>query len=161
MILYTKTFTLGKGIRFSSYIKSLGEQNFSPYTLLIEEIAGTENYRIEIVLTDLMALRCIDNTFPNAILFSECIIQYSKGAREFTLQASIGAGPLFVVSLYVILICLTLSITFLALTKGISRDLFVFVIIIIAISAPLTSAYMRGKKFLGKIGSLAVELNKK
>ena len=56
MLLYKKTFPLGKGTSASRYIKSLDEKSFPPYTLLISEIPGAKNYHIEIILTDPMGL---------------------------------------------------------------------------------------------------------
>ena len=162
MILYTKTFPLGKGVSFSRYIKALVEQNFSPYTLIIKEIPGTENYRIEIVLTDLVVgLWSIGAHFINGTLFSECTIQYSKDAREFTLQASVSGGNMFLILLAgVPIIFLLLFVFFMIFTEGMSLDnIFVFLIIMIVILAPLTSTYIRDKNRLRNIGSLAMELN--
>jgi hypothetical protein len=161
MILYKEDFPLGKDVPFSRYIETLDEKNFSPYTLLIKELPGTENYHIEIILTDLLGLWRIGSYFINGALFDDGIIQYSKGAGEFTLQASIGRGNLFSALLSLIpALFLLLFVFFMIFTKRMSLDnILVFLIIMIVILAPLISTYIRDRNLLKKIGSLALELN--
>jgi hypothetical protein len=163
MALYKKVFPLGKGVSLSRYIKALEEQNFSPYTLLVEKTPGTENYRIEIVLTDLVpGLWRVAGQFIDGILFSECTIRYSKGAREFTLEASVRKVNFFFASFYVTLALCLFLFTLFIITRGRSVEIIASsLIIIIAFLAPLTTTYIRDRNRLERIGSIALELNQK
>ena len=51
MILYKKSFPLGEGISFSSYIKALGKKSFPNYYFRIEKIPSTTNYHATLVFT--------------------------------------------------------------------------------------------------------------
>ena len=165
MILYEKKFRLSNGVSFSRYIKTLDELNFSPYTLLISEMPGTKDYRIEIEITDLTKLFWNwHNVFGGGVLFNECTVKHSKGEQFFTLQASIGTGNFLMALIFAVFSLLFLLVILsTTITKGVSsfRDLFMAIIVALVLSAPATFTYIREKKLLDRIGTIGSQLKKK
>ena len=161
MILYEKKFRLSNNVSFSHYIKSLDEMNFSPYTLLISEIPFTNDFRIEIEITNFITgYWGWHNVFSGGILFNECIVKHSKGDKFFTLQGSIGTGNFLLVIFYIVIpllfFCSILSMMF---TKGTSiGNLFIAILVAAVLSGPAILTYIREKKFLDRIGSIGSEL---
>ncbi len=162
MLIYKKRFSLGKGLSFSSYIQKLDEIHFSHYTLIIEKIPATENYRLEMVfIFPIGQLGVV--TFPGGTLINDCKIKYSNNENEFTLLGSIGTSNL-VWTLFLSLpaVLAVSSMLFITFTKGISLVLIiVFAIVAILSLTSVTSTYFREKKLLDRIGSLGMELENK
>src|SRR6266498_3374325 len=102
MILYKKTFSLGKDISFSHYITALGKKKFPSYYLRIEKIPSTTNYHGTLVFTLPNWGWRLRGPFIDGVLLRECTIQYSEGERHFTLQASPDTRNLLFVSIQVI-----------------------------------------------------------
>jgi hypothetical protein len=163
MILYKKVFPLDEGISFSDYINALRKEHFPNFVLTIDRIPPTENYRAEIFFTAPLWKWGVANAFPEGVLLRECIIQYPKEERYFTLQASPKTGNLvFVLFQSILALMFFVFGLLMAVTKDSMslNDMFIFVIITILILAPSVSIYIRDANFLDKIGSLGTELEK-
>ncbi len=155
MILYTKTFSLGKGMTFSRYIEILDKKNFSPYALLIERVPKTKNVHIEIVLADITALwRWGNSIISGGLLFSDATIEHS-GRRDFILQASIGIGNVLAFLFYILFSAIfLLFMIFEIIAKNISIAA-IFFLLLIFVLYPWISTYLREMQILDRIGSLA------
>jgi len=163
MVLYKKVFPLGEDISFFQYITALRKGYFPNFVLTIDKIPATGNYRAQIFFTASLWRRGLANAFLEGVLLKECTIQYSKGEKHFTLQASVKTENLFFALSYAIFAILSFVFTiFMIATNGSMslNNIFGFVIIIIIMLAPLTSIYLRDKNFLDKGGSLGTGLEK-
>lgn len=160
MILYTKTFPLGKGVSFSHYLDILDEKNFSPFTLLIKRMPKTKKVLIEVVFTNIAALGVLSSSFViGGVLFSEVTIEHSE-RRNFILQASIGMGNLLMSFFYIVLSTFfLLFILFETVINNMSwENVFIMLLILAVILYPLIFTYLREIKFLDRIGSLGSDI---
>jgi hypothetical protein len=157
MYLYKKTFPLGKGMTFSDYIKALDEAAFTPFVLLINKIPSTQNYHIEITTAMLVALY---GPHPfSGFLFNECVIEYTEGQREFTLNASISLSNILLTIFYGLMALFIIGLAiWSAMTVGIStRGFFILMIVSAVILMPVRLAYLREIRMLKAIGSITME----
>jgi hypothetical protein len=161
MILYTKTFPLGKGISFSHYINILDEKNFPPFTLLITKIPKTKKVHIEIVFTNTagLGIYLVGGFVGGQVLFNELTIEHSERG-SFVLQASIGRWNLFLSLCYIVFSTFFLLFIFFAIVIfGMSLENVLFMLLIPAVTLyPLISTYLREIKFLDRIGSLGSDI---
>jgi hypothetical protein len=161
MILYKRTFPLGKDISFFQYITAIRKSYFPNFVITLDKIPSTENYLAQIFFTAPLWRWGFANVFLDGVFLRKCTIQYFKDRGYFVLQASPRTWNLLVVSAVVIFALLFLSfILFTIFTEGISpRDSFFVVVFIVAWLTPFLSIYFRDKRLLDKIGSMAMELN--
>lgn len=164
MILYTKTFPLGKGISFSHYIDILDKESFSPFTLLIKKIPRTKKVLVEVVLTNLAPIWgwLGSGYVAGGVLFNEITIEYSE-RRNFILQASIGkANLLWSIFYFVLSAFFLLFMLFGIVINSISlENVLIMLLIPAVILYPLMSNYLREIRFLDRIGSLGSDMDEK
>jgi hypothetical protein len=159
MILYEKKFRLGDGVSLSRYINALDSMNFPPYTLLIHKIPGTNDFRIEILITRPVNLWGGNKSSTIRVLLNECTVKQLNEEEFFVLQASAETGNLLMALFFVLtLVALFLMILLTTTTKAEHRELFTFIFIIMLVLAPSRLTYFRERKFLDRIGSIASEL---
>ena len=160
MILYKKTFPLGKGISFFQYITAIRKSYFPNFVITLDKIPSTENYFAQIFFTAPLWRWGLANMFSDGVFLGKCIIQYVKDEEYFILQASPKTWNVLIASMYVIFAFLFLSIVLsTTITTGIfTRDLFFLIVITIAWLTPLAFIYFRDKRLLNKMGSLAMEI---
>src|SRR5258706_11605895 len=155
MVLYKKVFPLGKGLSFLEYITALRKAYFPNYVITIDKIPSTENYRAQIFYTAPLRPLGLYGSYLERMLLKECTIQYSKGERYFTLQASARTGNLFLASFQVLstILIFVFAIFMIAINSSISlNNIFGFTIFIIVMLSPLALIYLRDKKLLDKVG---------
>ena len=162
MVLYRKVFPLGKGVSFVHYINSLEKANFPNCAFVIEKIEDREHYRAEVVWTaSLFQRRGPRSFFFGGILLSECEIFYSKGERNFTLQASPSLGNQIMISLFIFIAALFWGIALYSFfaDSGIyhNQSLLIVGVMALFLFEP-TSVYLQDRKLLGKIGSIAMQI---
>jgi len=163
MILYKKSFPLGEGISFFSYIKALEKKRFPNYYLRIEKILSTTNYHATIVFTASYWRSSWRNGYYERVFLKECTIQHSKDTGYFTLQASPKAGNLLFASLQILfpISYFVFEIFTIVTNGGISlNNIFGFAIVIIIMLAPLILIYLQDKNLLDKVGSIGKNLEK-
>src|ERR1043165_3660533 len=102
MILYKKTFPLGKGTSFWDYITALRKAYFPNFVLTVDKIPSTENYRVLIFFIASYWRMSWRNGYYERVLLKECTIQYSEGERYFTLQAWPRVGNLLFASVQIL-----------------------------------------------------------
>jgi hypothetical protein len=158
MILYERTFSLGKGLSFSRYIKNLDHESFPPYTLLISKTDDPDRCDIEIVMSD--ATMSANVMFMRGILFNKCIVQYFKSERVYTISASAGSGNVIMSSVYVIIAFLMFLLGFFILIIGeVPGQAFYPWAFTVVFIGPLISTYRLQKGLLDKIGFLGSDIN--
>jgi hypothetical protein len=160
MVLYKKVFLLATDISFFQYITALRKTYFPNFVLTIDKLSSTENYRVQIFFTAPYWRWGWHNGYFERVFLKECMIQYSEGERQFTLQASAKPGNLLIASFQVLfgILVLGLAIFMMATDGGMSlNNIFGFATIMIFMLAPLVSIYLRDKKLLDKVGSLGRE----
>jgi hypothetical protein len=161
MILYTKTFPLGKGISFARYINILDENSFPPFTLLIKKTPGTKKALIEVVLTAPPFIWSSSGFIVRGVLFNEITIEYLE-RRSFILKASVGVGNLIMSFFYIVFSGFLLSFMLFEAVINKSVENFLFMLVAFSVTLyPWISTYLREIKFLDRIGSLGSEMDEK
>ena len=164
MILYKKSFPLGEGRFFSSYIKELEKKSLPNYYFRIEKIPSTTNYHATIVFTASYWRSGWRNGYYERVFLKEFAIQHSKDEVYFTLQASPNIGnllfasvqTLFAIAFFAFMIFMIVS------NGGMSlNNIFGFAIFTVLMLAPLILTYLQDKNLLDKVGSLGIKLERK
>ncbi len=155
--LYKRTFPLKKGLTFTRYLEILDEQNFSPYTVIINKISRNKS-NMKIVITDyftMMRLGWSSGGAVGDVLFSEAIIKKS-GEKAFTIEASVGTGNLITIFFYAVLsIVFFVGILYIVVIKNLPlQNALVAPLILALVLYPLMSTYFRDRNLLNIIGSL-------
>lgn len=161
MILYKKTFPLGKGVTFFQYITALRKRYFPNFVITIDKIPSTENYRVQIFFVAPLWKWGWANSFRDGVLLRECTIQYSNGERYFTFQVSAKPVNLFIASFQVLsaILIFVFSIFMMISKNTMSLDqLFILAIVTTFLLAPSAFIYRRDKKLLDKVGAIGKEL---
>lgn len=163
MILYKRSFPLGEGVSFSSYIKAVEKKRFPHYYLRLEKIPSTTNYHATIIFTASYWRSGWRNSYYERVFLKECTIEYSEDERYFTFQGSTKMGNLLFASVQVLFaISFFVFMIFTIVTNGgISlNNIFGFTIVIIFMLAPLVLIYLQDKNLLDKVGSIGKNLEK-
>ena len=163
MILYKRSFPLGKGVSFSSYIKAVEKKRFPHYYMRLEKILSTTNYHATIIFTASYWRSGWRNGYYERILLKECTIQHSKDEGYFTLQASSKVGNLLFASLQILFTIAFFGFMIFTIVAngGMSlNNIFGFAIVTIFMLAPLILTYIQDKNLLDKVGSLGIQLEK-
>jgi hypothetical protein len=160
MVLYKKVFPLGKEISFFQYITTIRKSYFPNFVVTVDKIPSTENYLAQVFFTAPLWRWGVANWFRDGVFLRKCTIQPFKDEDYFILEGSPRTWNLLAAFMYVIVAFLFLSfVLFTIITTGIfTRDLFFLVLFTVAWLTPLILIYFRDKRFLDKIGSLAIEL---
>jgi len=149
LVLYRDKFSLQENLSFSSFVKVLDNEIFSPYVLLVGETHRLNEYLLEFQYIPPII------PFQNRPFLVDwksldyCVLRYLEADREVSLEASISIGWLF---LYLLL--LGSMSAFMIYGAVIAKEPLLFLGIFVFV-LPLALLYNRGVKRYKRIRSLA------
>lgn len=164
MILYRKTFPLGKGVSFAQYIKALEDALIPGFAFAIEETSSPEKYRAQLIYFYTLGHSGWRTGFTfGGVLLSECEILHSEGRDSFILQSSPTGINLFLSLAYLTLASLLLVVSLAALiyyNTMTFQNVGMLLLVVAVLSFPSIDLYRHDKKLLNKLGAIGMELGK-
>lgn len=164
MILYRKTFPLGKGVSFAQYIKALEDALIPGFAFAIEKTSSPEKYRAQLIYFYTLGHSGWRTGFTfGGVLLSECEILHSEGGDSFILQSSPTGINQFMFFSYLIaasVVFISGLVAFISYNTITFQNMALLLLGTIVLSVPSIDLYRYDSKLLNKIGAIGMELGK-